>query len=148
MKPGSKPPLRNRANEDHWLGKAALKTHALQTLRNGQAFPKRAKRLECVRFTYAFRQGAAWTNLANGCLFRFRLTGNGRAIVPIDPRLEDRVANNTAKFDLTESENLLLGTDSGIGTDIETGPTGNVLVVSLSNNAIYEIFRRQPSVSD
>ena len=33
-----------------WLGKAALKTHALQTLRDCRASPKRAKRLECVRF--------------------------------------------------------------------------------------------------
>src|SRR6266581_600144 len=32
------------------LGKAALKTHALQTLRDRRASPNRAKRLECVRF--------------------------------------------------------------------------------------------------
>src|SRR3989442_15903296 len=38
-----------------WLGKAALKTHALQTLRDHRASPKRAKRLECVRFIGAFR---------------------------------------------------------------------------------------------
>ena len=37
------------------LGKAALKTHALQTLRDRRASPKRAKRLECVRFIGAFR---------------------------------------------------------------------------------------------
>ena len=37
------------------LGKAALKTHALQTLRDFQASPNRAKRLECVRFIGAFR---------------------------------------------------------------------------------------------
>src|SRR5256885_16686442 len=37
------------------LGKAALKTHALQTLRDGPAYPNRAKRLECVRFIGAFR---------------------------------------------------------------------------------------------
>src|SRR5881296_1943618 len=41
-----------------WLGKAAPKTHALQTLRDCRASPKRAKRLECVRFIGAFRQGA------------------------------------------------------------------------------------------
>ena len=39
-----------------WLGKAALKTHALQTLRDRRASPKRAKRLECVRFIGAFRR--------------------------------------------------------------------------------------------
>ena len=37
-----------------WLGKAALKTHALQTLRDSRASPNRAKRLECVRFIGAF----------------------------------------------------------------------------------------------
>jgi len=38
-----------------WLRKAALKTHALQTLRDWQRSPNRAKRLECVRFIGAFR---------------------------------------------------------------------------------------------
>jgi hypothetical protein len=37
------------------LGTAALKTHALQTLRDGREFANRAKRLECVRFIGAFR---------------------------------------------------------------------------------------------
>jgi hypothetical protein len=36
-------------------GKAALKTHVLQTLRDRRASPNRAKRLECVRFIGAFR---------------------------------------------------------------------------------------------
>ncbi len=89
--------------------------------------------------------GAARPTLANGYLFRFRLAGNGRTIVPTDPRLEDGVADNTAKFNITESESLLIGTDFGVGTDIETGPNGNLFVVSLSNHAIYEIFRRLPS---
>src|SRR2546425_1530900 len=40
-----------------WLGKAALKTHALQTLRDGRSSPKRAKRLECVRFLSALSVG-------------------------------------------------------------------------------------------
>src|SRR6185503_16682734 len=35
--------------------KAALKTHALQTLRDWWPSPDRAKRLECVRFIGAFR---------------------------------------------------------------------------------------------
>jgi len=37
------------------LGKAALKTRALQTLRDCRASRNRAKRLECVRFIGAFR---------------------------------------------------------------------------------------------
>jgi glucose/arabinose dehydrogenase len=85
--------------------------------------------------------GAARTTLQGGPLFRFDLTGNRRKIAVDDPRLEDRVADNLAKFDITESESLLFGTNFGIGTDIHTGPNGNLFVVSLSNSAIYEIFR-------
>ena len=29
----------------------------------------------------------------------------------------------------------------GIGTDLQTGPNGNLFVVSLSNGAVYEVFR-------
>ena len=43
---------------------------------------------------------------------------------------------------MTESESLLIGTDFGIVTDIETGPRGNLFVVSLSDGAIYEVFSR------
>jgi glucose/arabinose dehydrogenase len=86
--------------------------------------------------------GAARTTLQGGPLFRFNLTGNRRKIGVDDPRLEDRVADNLFKFDITESESLLLGTNFGVGTDIHTGPNGNLFVVSLSNGAIYEISRR------
>ena len=86
--------------------------------------------------------GAARTTLLGGNLFRFNLTGNRRKIAVDDPRLEDRVADNMFKFDITESETLLFGTNFGIGTDIHTGPNGNLFVVSLSNGAIYEIFKR------
>lgn len=88
--------------------------------------------------------GAARPTLAEGHLFRLQLTGNRAKIAVDDPRLEDRIADNTAKFDLTESESLLFGTGFGIGTDIHTGPNGNLYVVSLSHGTIYEIFRRQP----
>jgi glucose/arabinose dehydrogenase len=86
--------------------------------------------------------GAARTTLQGGHLFHFNLTGNRRKIAVDDPRLEDRVADNVAKFDITESETLLFGTNFGIGTDIKTGPNGNLFVVSLSNGAVYEISRR------
>ena len=59
-----------------------------------------------------------------------------------DPRLEDHVADNFTKYDITESETLLFGTQFGIVTDIQTAPNGNLFVVSLSKGAIYEIFRR------
>jgi glucose/arabinose dehydrogenase len=77
-----------------------------------------------------------------GPLFRFNLTGNRRKIAVDDPRLQDRVADNTTFHDMTESESLLFGSDFGVVTDIETGPNGNLFVVSLSQGAVYEISRR------
>ena len=86
--------------------------------------------------------GAATPALEGGYLFHFNLTGNRRKIAVDDPRLEDRVADNLAKHEITESESLLIGRNFGVITDIESGPNGNLFVVSLSNGTIYEIFRR------
>jgi aldose sugar dehydrogenase len=86
--------------------------------------------------------GAATPLTEGGHLFRFNLTGNRKRIAVDDPRLEDRVADNLAKNDITESESLLFGSGFGVGTDIETGPNGNLFVVSLSQGVVYEIFRR------
>ena len=61
-----------------------------------------------------------------------------------DPRLEDRVADNLAKNEITESETLLFGRNFGVGTDIRTGPNGNLFVVSLSKGTVYEIHRIRP----
>lgn len=88
--------------------------------------------------------GGARTFLENGHLFRFDLTGNRQMIAVDDPRLEDRVADNLHKFDVTESESLLIGRNFGVCTDIQTGPGGTLFVVSLTNGAVYEIFRRPP----
>jgi glucose/arabinose dehydrogenase len=85
--------------------------------------------------------GASRTTLDDGYLFHFNLTGNRRKIGVDDPRLEDRVADNTDKFEATESESLRFGTGFGVGTDIETSPEGTLYVVSLSNGAVYEVFR-------
>jgi glucose/arabinose dehydrogenase len=85
--------------------------------------------------------GAARVFLEGGHLFRFNLTGNRRRIAVDDPRLEDRVADNVHKWEITESETLRFGRDFGIGTDVQTGPNGNLYVVSLSDGNIYEIFR-------
>jgi len=86
--------------------------------------------------------GAARLNLLNGYLFRLKLSENRRDLVHTDSRLTDRVADNVDKFEITESETLVFGRDFGVGTDIKTGPDGNLYVVSLSNGAIYKIFRR------
>ena len=74
---------------------------------------------------------------------RFNLSRNGRRLAFSDARLADGVADNAAKFDPTESESLIFGSGFGIGTDIQTGPNGNLYVVSLNHGAIYQI-RRAP----
>jgi len=86
--------------------------------------------------------GAATSQLEGGYLFHFNVIGNRRRIGTEDRRLNDRVADNLAKHEITESETLLIGRNFGVATDIESGPNGNLYVVSLSNGAIYEIFRR------
>jgi aldose sugar dehydrogenase len=88
--------------------------------------------------------GAARVFLEGGVLFRFNLTGNRRKIGVDDPRLDDRVADNVHKWEITESETLLFGRNFGIGTDVQTGPNGNLYVVSLSDGAVYEIFQHNP----
>ena len=91
--------------------------------------------------------GAARFTLLGGQLFRFNITGNGRNVGVDDPRLADRVADNLAKFEITESETLLFGTNFGVATDIRTGPNGNLYVVSNTvsatnfGGAVYEIYR-------
>ncbi len=91
------------------------------------------------QFEGALLVGASRTTLLNGFLFRFKLNTDRQHFSLSDPRLADRVADNIDKFDQTESESLLIGKDFGITTDIQTGPNGNVFVVSLSNGAVYEI---------
>ncbi len=85
--------------------------------------------------------GAATPVLQGGYLFHFNLTGNRKRIATDDPRLRDRVADNLAKHDVTESESLLFGRNFGVVTDIVTGPNGNLFVVSLTHGTIYEIYR-------
>jgi glucose/arabinose dehydrogenase len=86
--------------------------------------------------------GAARTTLSAGYLMRFVLNRSRRGFALSDPLLADGVADNTAKFSPIESESLIFGTDFGVGTDIRTGPNGNLYVVSLSNGAVYEIYRK------
>jgi aldose sugar dehydrogenase len=86
--------------------------------------------------------GASIPNPVGGYLFRFDLTKDRKAIAVTDSRLADLVADNLDKFDITESESLLFGRNFGIGTDIQSSPLGTLFVVSLSNGAVYEIFRR------
>ena len=85
--------------------------------------------------------GGARSILQGGHLFHFNLTGNRRKIGVDDPRLNDRIADNLCKFDLTESESLLIGRNFGTVTDIQTGPNGNLFVVSIDTGSVFEIFR-------
>ena len=77
-----------------------------------------------------------------GPLFLLPVSGDRRGFRFSDPRLADLVADNLEPHEMTESESLLVGRDFGIITDIETGPNGNVFVVSLDRGTVYEIFRR------
>jgi len=87
--------------------------------------------------------GLAVPEPEGGVLLRLQLTGNRRKVAVDDPRLEDRVADNLTFHDLTESETLLIGRNFGVVTDIETGPNGNLFVVSLDQGTVHEIFRRR-----
>jgi hypothetical protein len=63
--------------------------------------------------------GGARPFLEGGHLFHFDLTRSRRAIAVADPRLADRVADNLAKFEITESESLLFGRNFGTVVDQE-----------------------------
>ncbi|MEP6921315.1 MAG: PQQ-dependent sugar dehydrogenase [bacterium] len=88
--------------------------------------------------------GGSRTTLSNGYLLHFKMTADRQHFVFTDSLLADLVADNVDKFDITESESLLIGRDFGVTTDIQTAPNGNVFVVSLSNGAVYEI-KSKPS---
>jgi uncharacterized repeat protein (TIGR01451 family) len=90
--------------------------------------------------------GAARTFLVGGFLFRFKFTSDRQHFSFTDSRLNDLVADNDDKFDIKESESLLIGRNFGITTDIQTAPNGNVFVVSNSNSAVYEISGKQPAL--
>lgn len=85
--------------------------------------------------------GAGTANLEGGYLFHFRLSGSRTRLNFDDPRLKDKVADNLAKHEITESESLLIGRNFGITSDIETGPDGNLYLVSLTKGTIFEISR-------
>jgi glucose/arabinose dehydrogenase len=78
-----------------------------------------------------------------GYLLRFRTDENRLNFNdPALSALKDRVADNVAKYDITESQNLIIGTNFGTATDMQMSPSGTVYVVSHSNGAVYEIYSR------
>jgi aldose sugar dehydrogenase len=52
--------------------------------------------------------------------------------------VQDGVADNVNKWEITESESLLFGRNRNFGvvTDVQTGPDGRLFVVSLSHGAV------------
>jgi glucose/arabinose dehydrogenase len=95
-----------------------------------------------TQYQHDLFMGAATSRMEGGYLFRFNLTSTRNHVaVNADSRLSDRVADNTGKHNITESETFLFGRNFGTSTDILTGPNGNLFVVSLSAGAIYEIHR-------
>jgi hypothetical protein len=68
----------------------------------------------------------------------FELTGNRRRIAG------DLVADNATFHDPSANRTQIVGTNFGIVTDIQTALNGNLLVVSLADGVIYEIFRSNP----
>jgi glucose/arabinose dehydrogenase len=90
--------------------------------------------------------GTLWLGTAiadNSRLYRFRLTPDRSTVdTSADPRLADRVADNTQKFGITESETLVVGSGFGATPDIVQGPDGALYVVSLTAGAVYRIGPR------
>src|SRR5262249_47556520 len=86
--------------------------------------------------------GAAGTFLDGGYLFEFKFDHSRQHFAFSDPGLKDRVDDNDYKFDEGQSTSLVAGKNFGIGTDIVTGPDGNLYVTSLSNGAVYMISRK------
>jgi hypothetical protein len=86
--------------------------------------------------------GGARTLLDEGHLFHFNLTGNRRKSPSTIPTRGPHGRQQPQVRHITESDSLLIGRNFGIVTDIQTGPNGNLFVVSLTEGAIHEIFRR------
>jgi hypothetical protein len=72
-----------------------------------------------------------------GPLLRFDLDSDREKLAAEEIEAENEDFNS-----LKGSEEFLIGTNFGIVTDIETGPNGSLYIVSLSNGAVYEIFRQ------
>lgn len=89
--------------------------------------------------------------LANGYLMVFHPTSDRTGLdFSNDPnvRASDHVFQNFDKnqiknlTDGKDDTNILIGRDFGVGTDILTGPNGDLYVVSLTQGAVYEIFNK------
>lgn len=71
-------------------------------------------------------------------LLRYPVAADGSGLA-LEGGLEDRVDDNTAKGDLGESAENVVGTGFGVITDIRQSPDGRLYVVSLSEGSVYRI---------
>ncbi len=68
--------------------------------------------------------GSARGSLRGGNLFRLPISNNRKEVDPDDRRLKDSVADNVAKYEITESESLLFGENFGVTPDLKESPDG------------------------
>lgn len=88
----------------------------------------------------------------NGALFVFHPTADRNGLeFGNDPNIRpsDHVFMNDTDFDLNGDTSFLLGRDFGILTDVQTGPDGNLYVVSLTggttnptDGSVFVIYRK------
>jgi glucose/arabinose dehydrogenase/plastocyanin len=71
-------------------------------------------------------------------LLRYPLAADGSGF-ELEGGLGDQVDDNTAKGDLGESQDYVVGTGFGVVTDIRQGPDGSLYVVSLSEGIVHRI---------
>jgi glucose/arabinose dehydrogenase len=77
-----------------------------------------------------------------GSIYRVRLNRIRKKLDVSDPKLAERVVDNTVKFGVEESESIIVGEGFGTTPDIQQGPDGNLYVVSITDNAIYKISKQ------
>ncbi len=70
------------------------------------------------------------------------ISNNRKEVDPDDRRLKDKVADNVAKYEITESESLLFGENFGVTPDLKESPDGTLYVVSSTQGNVYEIKRK------
>ena len=86
--------------------------------------------------------GSAWFGtVLTDSLYRYPLAADGRGLdLANDPGLADGVDDNTAKGDVGESAEYVVGSGFGVVTHlVPTADGGSLYVVSLSNGAVYRV---------
>jgi glucose/arabinose dehydrogenase len=77
-----------------------------------------------------------------GQLLDFKLNGSRSGFRFDSAGLQDLVDDNSAKFVPNESASLVFGEQFGIITDIQRAANGGMYVVSFTDGAVYQVFRK------